>query len=95
MALKQNVTLKDTINSSIYGVDVSVPVEKNIGDCYIKIVHIYGNKENLSFDAVYFINDTATINKVYSFVPTMEDNFIKQAYLYLKTLPEFADAIDC
>jgi hypothetical protein len=23
------------------------------------------------------------------------DNFIKQAYLHLKTLPEFADAVDC
>ena len=32
----------------------------------------------------------------FSFVPDLqsEDNFIKQAYLYLKTLPEFSAAID-
>jgi hypothetical protein len=33
---------------------------------------------------------------VLDFIPDMEGgNFIKQAYLYLKTLPEFADAVDC
>lgn len=35
-------------------------------------------------------------SRVFSFAPLVNDeNAIKQAYLHLKTLPEFADAIDC
>ena len=35
-------------------------------------------------------------NKRYSFAPNLEGkNFIAQAYDHLKTLPEFAGAIDC
>ena len=31
-----------------------------------------------------------------SFVPVLDgDNFIRQAYFHLKTLPEFAGATDC
>ena len=34
--------------------------------------------------------------KSYVFTPNMSgDNFVKQAYEYLKTLPEFAGATDC
>ena len=36
--------------------------------------------------------------KQYTFIPSVADgsaNFIQQGYEYLKTLPEFADAVDC
>lgn len=39
---------------------------------------------------------TCINNMSYSFIPDLlGDNFIKQGYEYLKTLPEFADCIDC
>lgn len=35
-------------------------------------------------------------SRTYSFAPDMDGpNFIRQAYLHLKTLPEFAGATDC
>lgn len=39
---------------------------------------------------------TAKFSKAFDFSVDLEGpNPIKQAYLHLKTLPEFADAIDC
>lgn len=34
--------------------------------------------------------------KIYDFIPNLDGgNFIRQAYEYLKTLPEFSGAVDC
>ena len=64
-------------------------------DLYVKIDSITGNKENLSF-VVSFNKSNKLAERTFSFQPDIEGlNFIKQAYLYLKTLPEFADAVDC
>jgi hypothetical protein len=42
------------------------------------------------------IKANAVKKESYQFTPNMNsDNFIKQAYLHLKSLPEFADAVDC
>ena len=39
---------------------------------------------------------TLLASRLFVFMPTINDqNPIKQAYLHLKTLPEFADAVDC
>jgi len=75
-------------------------------DCYWKIAleeGIWGGKELLNGRLLcYKDQTTADTNsseykwKDFQFVPDMEstDNFIKQAYNYLKTLPEFSAAID-
>jgi hypothetical protein len=65
-----------------------------------KLLKSTGDKTKITFDVVCF-NKTddsivAALKKQYSFVPNLNGaNFIAQAYAHLKTLPEFAGAIDC
>ena len=67
-------------------------------NCYIRVESVESNHTNAC--AKVFIknniNNFILETKVYFFTPKMnQDNFIKQAYEYLKTLPEFANATDC
>jgi hypothetical protein len=87
MALKKT----ETVSSDIVG-DVQV-------SCYIKVTMVSADKTNVVSD-VLFRKDTAEgaiIKSVrYSFPPNMQgENFIKQAYEHLKTLPEFAGYVNC
>jgi hypothetical protein len=87
MALKKQIILK-----SNFGDDVV------FYDAYIKISSFTGNKEKIEiYLSIYKSKDDRFLeNKTLSFTPSLEgDNFIKQGYQYLKTLPEFAGAIDC
>jgi hypothetical protein len=95
MALSKKIIIKGEAKASYDGITFDVPVEKELGECYIKVVNIAGNKEALVFDVIFYKDKEALINKVFNFVPNLDSNFIKQAYEYLKTLPEYADAIDC
>ena len=64
-------------------------------DIIVKVDHIYGNKNNISFSIVLYKDNIAFDTKSYSFTPIIDgDNFIKQAYEYLKTLEEFKDSKD-
>lgn len=75
-------------------------------DCYWKVAiesGIEGGKTLLSCRMFCYADQaTADTNSneyagfVFDFVPDMEsaDNFIKQAYDYAKTLPEFSGAVD-
>lgn len=45
--------------------------------------HVNGNGEIIRTDSYLFVPDLNGLN------------FIRQAYLHLKTLPEFANAVDC
>lgn len=64
-------------------------------DAYIKVENIAGTKNNISTN-ISFTDNNKSFCKSYQFVPLLNgENFIKQAYLHLKTLPEFADAVDC
>ena len=67
-------------------------------DTYIKINEINGYKNKIT--VILFIykkeNELLLKSEAYSFTPNLDgDNFIKQGYEYIKTLPEYADAIDC
>ncbi len=65
---------------------------------YVKVDTISGNK-NLITASVVLIDqesDKPVAYKQYQFALDLEgSNPIKQAYEYLKTLPEFTDATDC
>lgn len=77
-------------NFSFNGIDVT--------DGYIKVSSVAGEKGGLAVQLDYSAGQQfqAVQTKSVNFIPDMEGgNFIKQAYLYLKTLPEFADAVDC
>jgi hypothetical protein len=82
-----------------YKVQTSFGVDVTIKNAYIKASGIAGGKDDIVLTVFIFDEDiTKQVDvKYYSFAPNLEsdDNFIKQAYLYLKTLPEYADAIDC
>jgi hypothetical protein len=69
-----------------------------VGDAYLKIQSFSGSKELLKFDLATHSKSGEQSLAVTSFeIPYSIDgsNPIKQAYGYLKTLPEFAGALDC
>ena len=72
--------------------------EQKIGfSAYIKILSFYGDKTKIEAN-VNFKGDVQSFNKQYQLPVSVEfgsTNFVAQAYNYLKTLPEFAGAVDC
>ena len=87
MALKKTTTLKNN-----FGDDVTFI------DAYIKIEKLAGNKEQIGINVSFYrkLNEQIIDNKNYLFTPLLEGkNFIAQAYEHLKTLPDFAGAVDC
>lgn len=65
---------------------------------YIKVESVTGSKSKAQ--AIVSLTDEAQgkklLEKSFVFTPSMDaGNFIAQAYAHLKTLPEFAGAIDC
>jgi hypothetical protein len=85
MALKKTITAKDN-----FGIEVTIP------ETYIKVESTLGNKNEQQIVVSFTKNNSLLNSKQYLFTPNMDgDNFIKQAYLHLKTLPEFADSVDC
>lgn len=64
---------------------------------YIKVITVNGSKSQV-FANVNFKGDEYEYSREYEIPVSVSDesaNFIKQAYDYLKTLEEFAGAIDC
>lgn len=80
------------------------PIGIVVEDAYHKVVFIGGNKDILSITVGVFMSKAASDSKMnpinqfsYSFIPSVGSSapeFIQQAYEYLKTLPEFAAAVD-
>ena len=62
-----------------------------------KITSISGDKTRLNVTVLHS-DDVSRYERTYGFEPSVADgsaNFIKQAYLHLKTLPEFSGSEDC
>lgn len=89
------MALQKTIVKNLYGKDVQYD------NCYCQIDSVTGGKENmgLCLNILTSHENGHLLDRVYySFVPSVTDkatNYHKQGYEYLKTLPEFTDAIDC
>lgn len=65
-------------------------------NAYWKVTKLTGNKEQMIVEVTVFCNDVGVDKKAEFFTPSLTGvNFIAQAYEYLKTLPEFAGAVDC
>jgi hypothetical protein len=63
---------------------------------YFKVSSLTGGKHGMSA----LVTGVVAGNQIYAvdhfFVPDLDgSNFIKQAYMHIKTLPEFAGAVDC
>ena len=99
MALTHSFTFTGTKTISgdgfFFELETEVAVTKPL---YVKVASITGNKQFVTASVV-FVNQLSgkTISfKEYKYVMDLEGpNPIKQAYLHLKSLPEFADAMDC
>ena len=69
-----------------------------VQSAYCKVVKVSGDKKCIEFTVAVFENKDATAplySNIYLFEPNLDDNFIKQSYRHLKTLDEFAIAVDC
>jgi hypothetical protein len=65
------------------------------GEC-VKIEGVMGSKAQVRCVVSFTKDDKRVGEKEYFYVPNMNgSNFIKQAYEYIKTLPEFEGATDC
>ena len=87
MALKKQVTLK-----SNFGDDVI------FNNAYVKVVALSGSKESMRIEVGTHkaVDGVVLDRQQYYFAPALDGkNFIAQAYDHLKTLPEFAGAMDC
>ncbi|HFJ9344220.1 TPA: hypothetical protein ACGW5N_005683 [Bacillus mobilis] len=104
MALQKNFVLPPGFNVAKFeglpNVDVlikSTPFPIQNG--YIKIGSVNGDKNLINFDVQYKLNrDSETLlTRGYSFKPSCESgapNFIRQAYMFIKHLDEYAGATD-
>lgn len=69
-------------------------------DSYIRIDYDSGNKDLRSITVTFYVDenkDEIIERKSYTFKPNINDdseNFIKQGYIFLKTLDEFNGVID-
>jgi len=94
-------TIQVSGNGHVVSNGVSYPVT-NISatyeDCYIKVATVSASKSEGQATVVFSAKtkDPILFERNFLFSVDLEGpNPIKQAYLHLKTLPEFADAIDC
>jgi hypothetical protein len=97
MALKKIIELEgDTFLNTPYG-SIKTGNSKLAIAAYIKVQNVSGDKNNVNA-SVSFTDDNIQFSKMYRFSALVNDgapNFIKQAYEYLKTLPEFENSEDC
>ena len=95
MALRQtiNLTGRNIIATEAGTIDMGeISLQMT---AYIKVEAVEATKQSAKATVTYKDGDKF-ITKNFSFAPSLEEsNFIKQAYEHLKTLPEFAGAVDC
>jgi len=87
MALQTSLDLVDNFQQII-----------NFADCYIKVSSVLSTKgySTITYFSYKEKDGVLLQQNIINFPLDLEGpNPIKQAYLHLKTLPEFADAIDC
>lgn len=96
MALTKTYRVAGTETTTTeFGVVSTKPVVVNLQNAYIKVDTVSGSKEQVTATVSTKIGELVK-TKFYTFVPDMNgSNYIKQAYEYLKTLPEFQDVSDC
>lgn len=86
------MALSKTVVKQAWGQDLNIP------NVYIKVNQIKASKELAEATITYSVDGEVKDTKGIVFNVDVTDgsvNFIKQAYEYLKTLPEFSGATDC
>jgi hypothetical protein len=87
------------LKKSIFKVSIAISFDRpeiSSMEAYIKVDTVQGTKSNVVAQVDYLVDGQLVQKQSYAFVPSMDSgNFIAQAYNHLKTLPEFAGAVDC
>lgn len=98
MALRKDYEVEATINCATpLGVIDGGTTTLTLSNAYIRIDNVDGGKDAMGL-SVSISDGERTLHKSYVFTPSVandSENFIRQGYEYLKTLPEFAGAADC
>lgn len=99
MALTKDILLSGCFQFAFDGGVATTQTDATltIPDAYIVVHSVEGTKQSLN-TVVHLRGKDIAVTKLFKFKPTVDetsDNFIKQAYLHLKSLPEFAGAVDC
>jgi hypothetical protein len=89
MALKINLNLVNNFGQI-----------SNLTNCYCKVTQIVGDKTKINFKVAVMNEEKNFVyqDETFGFDPSVDENaknFIAQAYEHLKTLPQFASAVDC
>lgn len=95
MALRKNIALTGKASMQAENINVQLGEQSVSKDFYVKVGHVFGDKETMQA-TVLFSADDISFSKGYGFALDLNGgNPIKQCYDHLKTLPEFAGAVDC
>lgn len=97
MALRKIIEIEGESFISSPNGNVSLGQKKLAASAYCKIIYVAGDKEMLQIN-VESVAEEFKKSEVFFFKPSVDDiapNFVKQAYQYLKSLPEWKDATDC
>jgi hypothetical protein len=97
MALHKTITVEGEAFITTNNGQLSLGAQTTTFPAYCKIIRLTGNKQQAAV-LVEFSSDKYRINNTFDVPLTTKagaENFIKQAYDHLKTLPEFAGATDC
>ena len=97
MALRKIIQVEGEAFVRTESGQISIGQQKTAFTAYCKIINVNANKENGRI-IVECKSDNYSVSEQYVIPFSVEDgapNFVKQAYLQLKTLPEWADATDC
>jgi hypothetical protein len=88
------------LSKSVKFTPIGLSQEIEITNSYHRVEVVSGSKDKIT--AIYSVRESANSPSALwedscEFIPVIDsgENFIKQAYEHLKTLPEFADAVDC
>ena len=77
----------------------SIELDKHqflIQDVYVKVESVFSNKKEAIAAVSFTHNNNRLTERFFQFFLDLEGpNPIKQAYHFLKTLPEFSNATDC
>ena len=97
MALRKIIQVEGEAFINAQSGTISIGQQKTAFNAYCKIISLSCDKLKGRV-TVEYAGDNYKMNKTFAIDLSAKDgdqNFIKQAYLQLKTLPEWADATDC
>ena len=97
MALRKIIQVEGEAFINSQNGRVTIGLQKTAFSAYCKIINISGNKQQGRATLECSANNNKIIQhfEIPFSVEENAPNFIRQAYVYIKSLPEWANATDC